>query len=400
MPIKEIYQQAMIDEASFRRDTGLEKQDYVHILKNFHLPFPKKLTNEEKLFAILYANNYQLDEKKTGTLLEYSNAKRDGGRFLINAREALKKAQDASLAVPLRERPVQVTRPVAVKAPRKSTKFFHNVTISIGLDKDSSQILDPTLIVEHAQRRIDLFFYTLIFYYKTQLTLDIAPTILQHGTGLDKMSACHSSILPAIREKSDTRDNTCSFAEKNSILNETHFANSLNSTILLHQSVNYFDTHHLEGKEAQDKMRRKSIHILNEVAAGTYDPLTGILKFLIQLHTHFEEVKHKYFSCRDLPTSPTDTRALIFHSQAKGSFSATWHQNKVESKLDPRMNDEYVHTILRVKPEELDAIEKKHPEEQWEDYSVRFFSARQALYEKKYEAIAEEIKDSPRVPHT
>ncbi|MFI4919099.1 MAG: hypothetical protein ACHP65_06050 [Legionellales bacterium] len=405
MSIQIMYQQAMLNDAFFLSQTGVERSDYQQLLCHFNLKCPKKLNQKEKLFAILHAKHYQLDGTSIGKLTGYVKAKRDGAKFLQNANTALARAHEGvAAAVALGQANPQAGQSVPEletdvrqkKSDRKKTTFRDNKTISIGQDAELNEVLDPGLIVEHAQRRVDLFFYMLIAYYKTQVTAQIDTTVLQHGIGTKTMPACHSAILPAICDSVTTsaahahvtRTNPGFFNKKNSMLHGTHFQHSLNSTIALHASVNYFDTHYIEGRVAEDKMRNKSIQIVNRVSQGELDPIAGTLQFLTALRSTFDSVKDNYFSKHELVTSPKETRALIFNSQVQGSFQHTWHENK---GMSARMNDDYVHCLLRLLPHELEAIQQR-PEETSSDYSARFFLERAAIYETKYESIAQEIK--------
>ena len=125
------------------------------------------------------------------------------------------------------------------------------------------------------------------------------------------------------------------------------------------------------------------------------DPIAGVLQFLIQLRSIFDESREKYFAKRELQTSPKATRALIYQCEEKGSFQLTWHAGKEKTK--PTMNDDYIHSLLRLTPSEIESIQQK-PEETPDAYNARFFRDRDALYQEKYCAIAQEIKSARPVP--
>lgn len=441
-----MYQEALGNDVLFSEQTGVNKSDYDQLLFHFKLNCPQNLGQKEKLFAILHAKHYQLSAAGIGKLLGYSNASRDGKKFLkagdLSLAEAVSKVVMGNFPQNVKQhiQPVpaidvntshkkllkelilensvfqpqsescaasanMASIPRANIAPsvdnirRKKTFFSHNIAMSIGHDININEVLEPNLIVEHAQRRIDLFFYMLIAYYNTKLSLKVDDTVVQHGKGTEVMPACHSAILPSVSDGEFasashnhlTRFNPGIVKNKSCILKGTHFENSLNSTILLHQSVNYFDTHMIEGKRSQDKMRNKSIDVLNKVSAGELDPISGMLQFLTHLRSTFDSIKEKYLNKKDLKTSPKQTRGLIFNCEEKGSFNQTWHADK---KMTHRsMNDDYVHAILGLTPKELELIQK-NPEETLEDYSVRFFRDREALYQEKYRSIAKEIQTS------
>ena len=62
-------------------------------------------------------------------------------------------------------------------------------------------------LIEHTERRVDLFFYSLIAYYQTHAEPEIGRTYFQHGKGKlynhkASFHACHSSLLPSFIDKS------------------------------------------------------------------------------------------------------------------------------------------------------------------------------------------------------
>ena len=71
-------------------------------------------------------------------------------------------------------------------------------------DVSSLLAMSEKYIVEHANRRVDLFFYTLVAYYRTNVMPIEGHTTLQHGRGrtLDDdtnlTQACHSSFIPSL----------------------------------------------------------------------------------------------------------------------------------------------------------------------------------------------------------
>ena len=268
---------------------------------------------------------------------------------------------------------------ITVHTGRKKTSYDNNITMSIACREHNS--ITPDAITEHAQRRVDLFFYTLIAYYKTRLTVQIDETKLQHGVGTKQTAACHSAILPSLWD-------TQSANRRTSILDGTHFLQSMNSTVELHQSVNYFETHYLEGKKAQNKMRSKSLDILNRVSQSTITPVEGMLEFLTALNAHFNAIKENYLQKKELKTSPTHSRTLIFDCERKGSLQGNWHENA--GTECPALNDDYVHTLLRLTPNDLETL-KKHINETNEAYLERTNLAQKAIYEKSYHVIKQDM---------
>ncbi len=402
MNIKSEYIDTLNNSRSFYHKIGMQRTDFDLLLLGFILDIPKSLSKEERLFAILYAEKHHIDAKDVGELLEYSkaNCKKYGQIFLNKATIALTNARTA---------PPQPTLPpdmqstllfLTMKSPKKGrnnkTEYEDNVTISLKMEEGSNP-LEENRIVEHAQRRIDLFFYLLIAYYKTGLKVDIAETITQHGMGTkkDNTNGCHSALLTSLLDAEcakpshlyDTRQKPDAMICRSGLLDNTHFYNSLNSTVELHKAVNYFETHHLEGKKTDNKMRKKSLIFLNEVSQGAITPITGMLKFLVSLKEHFDERESLYLSNMELPTSPIASRSLILNSEKKGSFKETWHEN---IGYEPTLNDDYVNTILMPTEADKDRL-KKQSDESSEAYIERFSIDQNHIYEGCYARIKQDM---------
>lgn len=406
MSISILYEQARTN-TSFFIMTGLTQHDFDLLLPFFNITCAKKLTKPQQLFAALHAEHCKLGAEKIGQLIPYVNYKRDGQTFLNQAQIALTKARaniasNQSTISPVMSTsnimPLTGTQPstdiTPKKISRKKTNYVDNLTIGLACERSGK--IEPQAIIEHAQRRIDMFFYTLILYYKSNLTVQIDDTIFQHGAGTNQTAACHSAILPALWEteilipshQMNTRNNPLMMKKKTSILDGTHFQQSINSTVELHQSVNYFETHYLEGKKSENKMRNKALAIINRVSNETINPTQGMLEFLIALNLTFNNVKKDYFTKSELKTSPKETRSCIFDCEKKGSFQSTWHENMDTNH--PTLNDDYVDTMLQLNVEDKRVLTKK-ADETCEDFLKRFDKDQSIIYEKKYALIKQEI---------
>ena len=415
MTITALYNQAVVDETLFLQMTGITKEKFALLLPYFKINCAKNLSTNQQLFAILYAEKTLLDSNGIGKLIPYAHCKRDGQKFLDQAKPALAEAEAAAtppaiIAIAPTNAPVNLVhlpQLSAIKAKKsRRIKTAYDTNITMGLACHANDPMAPEAIIEHAQRRVDLFFYTLIVYYKTGLTVHLDETKLQHGTGNGITAACHSAILPSLWDTEiidplhpQGRQPTL-LNIRTSILDDTHFYQSLNSTVELHQAVNYFETHYLEGKKSENKMRSKSLEILNRVSQATITPIQGVLEFLIALNALFDEVRDHYLNKEELKTSPVTTRSLIFDCEKKGSFYSKWHENKGEAA--PTLNDDYVNTLLRLSKEDL-ALLKKQANETPEAYLERFDDDQTNIYEKRYTDIKQEIglelKLSPELPN-
>lgn len=239
---------------------------------------------------------------------------------------------------------------------RKKSAFNDNITMALSCTQMG---IDQLLIENHASRRVDLFFYTLIAYYNTKLFVEIEDTFLQHGLGTKKQNsaACHSAILTSLWDTNHTSPpatdhNFTSY--RTSILNGTHFENSLNATVELDVSVNYFDTNYIEGRSATHlKMRVIALAILNKVSRGELDPIEGMNCFLSKMHKNFMSIQSDYFNNKELKSSPKLSRQAIFTAQYKGTFFNSCAFQTIENAPDDIiLKDDYVNMLLASSKEE------------------------------------------------
>lgn len=211
------------------------------------------------------------------------------------------------------------------------TEYNKNITNALAATQNG---LDIKLVEIHASRRVDLLFFLLIAYYKSNLTVKIEDTHLQHGKGNKKnrTQGCHSALLPAVYDtvhtapahKYNTRYNHKTTSYRTSILDSTDFKDSLNATVELDLSVNYFDTNYIEGRanasDGNEKMRIRALAILNQVSSGEIDPILGMEIFLKAMYRHLMAIKLSYLQREELPSSPRATRLQIYNAEFKGTF--------------------------------------------------------------------------------
>ena len=411
MSIKSEYKDACSNNNYlFYNKTGIQRADFDRLLRVFSIGIPKDFSMEERLFAILYAKNNVPDAKRMGELLNYSksNWAKYGREFVAKATTALASAEATLAPAPPQHIPppilriassqailppiTQMTLPPKLtesqKKGRNKTTFDMNVTISLANDNNSP--LDQQRIIEHAQRRVDLFFYLLIAYYKTGLTAHIADTLEQHGCGKKQTPACHSALLPRLwdTEHDEPRYKPNTIKRQTGLLDNTHLYQSMNSTVELHEAVNYFETHHLEGKKSESKMREKSLFVLNQVSQGNLTPIEGMLQFLMLLNAHFTSRESCYLNQVVLKTSPKASRALILSCEKKGSFKETWHENVGFDS--PTLNDNYVNTILKLTEKDKNSL-KKQSHETNKAYIERFHEDQATIHERCYASIRREM---------
>lgn len=89
MSISILYNKAHSNPLLYNQLLGISKQTFDELLNSFRLDIPKRLSNAQRLFAVLYAEYKELGARDLGELLGYVNSKRDGAYFLSQAKNAL-----------------------------------------------------------------------------------------------------------------------------------------------------------------------------------------------------------------------------------------------------------------------------------------------------------------------
>lgn len=289
---------------------------------------------------------------------------------------------------------------------RKKSGFYENYVASLSLPLTDKVIrtnrnnprclleLSRENILEHAARRVDLFFYTLIAYYKTNCLPIQGDTLFQHGHGrktikrVELTQACHSSFFPSFVDKtihskikinSPSSDKT-NIDFKRSIISGTHFFDSLNSTVELPLFVNNFDRN-LEGKiETPSACRQSALDIIHKVSTGDLNPLEGLREFFIIMKQAFDDIAGKKamskygnpYLDRDSQNSPMDIKNELLELQKIGTFKNKW------CKATQDVSQEYIELLLRLTPQE-------------KEISMRSLAKRKKIYLNKMNEIQIEI---------
>ncbi|MDR3501508.1 MAG: hypothetical protein P4L79_02900 [Legionella sp.] len=241
---------------------------------------------------------------------------------------------------------------------RQKFGYQQNHTASLALSL-SSELLNPhdqsnaqlillakKNILDHANMRVDLFFYTLIAYFQKNLHPILGHTYLQHGRGRSSETqqllseACHNSIFPALID--ETILNTDPQKPKACLLSGTHFMNSLNSTTELPPFVNDLDD------VIELLCREKSLVILQAVSRGSINPVEGLNLFLQLLKTSLDTISQK--ASREKNLFLTELVDLV----VQGSIA---HRLDKETET---VSDEYVQMLLQLNNQEKkDCLNKK-----------------------------------------
>ncbi|KTD71118.1 MULTISPECIES: hypothetical protein [Legionella] len=230
-------------------------------------------------------------------------------------------------------------------------------------------------IIEHASRRVDLFFYTLIAYYKTGVLPTYGHTTLQHGKGrttrknISLSEACHSSFTPSLLDKSIYQNYKTGEKHK-SLLSDTHLMDSLNSTVELPPFVNDLDD------LLENLCREKCLSILRAVSLGITNPIAGLTQFLQIMSTTLNKLKEDAES----DSSRHSINPNLLELVTKGTLSTTF------STQTRTATDAYIQLLLRMTPTEKALCKDKLSKEE--------------MYMEKVMELQDEILNSKSKHHS
>ncbi|AMV13927.1 Dot/Icm T4SS effector RavQ [Legionella pneumophila serogroup 1] len=223
-------------------------------------------------------------------------------------------------------------------------------------EEDTLLSMVKKYVIEHANRRVDLFFYTLIAYYNTEIVPTNGYTDLQHGRGRNTnrgrtiTEACHSSLIPSLLD-STIYQNKGRLKHK-SLLSGTHFMDSLNATVELPPFVNDFDD------ILEKTCRKKCLKILHEVSLGRINPMEGLTLFLKMMQDILIKFKEEAAS--------ENQSVLLQNSLIRKQFISP---NLVDLVINGTLlttfsdstqsaSDDYIQLLLRMTSEEKALCEK------------------------------------------
>lgn len=200
-------------------------------------------------------------------------------------------------------------------------------------------------IVEHASRRVDLFYYQLISFFHLKIRFSANSvvitkdkTTLQHGKGSLRLltHACHSAILPSVA----IMLYKCNGVEIDITdqYRSTFFYQSLNSTVELPAIVNTVDAW-LEGGAQPSFLMKAGLRILNLIANDMIDPDDGMYLFYYAFEKQFGVALAKNKS-DEKRTSLISARSQIIDLERKGTFAG--------ANSDLTMRDDYKQSLLRL----------------------------------------------------
>ncbi len=156
-------------------------------------------------------------------------------------------------------------------------------------------------IMEHAQRRVDLYFYLLVAVYKLDANVVKVFTQKQHGSGTEEKgtNACHDSFFPNIllQYPQSRLSYLWSAFVTQWNFSGTHFEDANNMTTELPAIVNYFDTHmefaNPGHRSRPSKYVNKLLEDLNHVSRGEKTPIDAMNSFLTTMKLFFATFEKK-----------------------------------------------------------------------------------------------------------
>ena len=210
-------------------------------------------------------------------------------------------------------------------------------------------------IIEHASRRVDLFFYTLIAYYKTSILPVEGRTNFQYGigqsVGTSGTQACHSSFTPSLLDKT-IFENEGDQVKYKSLLSRTHFSQSLNATVELPAFVNAFDD------ILEIICRPMCLAILRDVSLAKINPIHGLVSFLTMMDTLLQNFKQQALSEKYTALTYPNLHA---HRYVNPKLIDLVIEGTLDTSYDNKshtVNDCYLQLLLRMTSQEKKLCEQ------------------------------------------
>lgn len=198
-------------------------------------------------------------------------------------------------------------------------------------------------IIEHAARRVDLFFYLLIAVKGSRMLISSHDTVKQNGKGSKKSGtqACHSSFFPNLLLQPT---NTWSWMLPTQLAN-TFFAETLNITTELPRIVNKFDCI-LEGGSKGSPCLATCVALLNRVSKDEIDIKQAMHEFFEAMHQFFTQYERDY---------------LTENPQIKLAKRRVWECEKIGTFIaanqDRTLRNEYLYLMLHLSKDQISKYE-------------------------------------------
>lgn len=207
-------------------------------------------------------------------------------------------------------------------------------------------------IMEHAERRVDLYFYMLVAVYQKNALIEKKSTNKQHGSGTNERgtNGCHDSLFPHVklRYPKSTAATLWSIVSTPPSIRGTHFEDANNMTTELPKLVNDFDTY-LElsnpgHQSGPSKYVKNCLEDLNLASQGKITPIDGMNRFFKNMKTFFNDFEQK--NLQNGSFAYPKVMKKIWELQ----FVATLRAQAFESDT---VDLNYVGALLRIPPNQM-----------------------------------------------
>jgi hypothetical protein len=248
---------------------------------------------------------------------------------------------------------------------RKRYSYEENHTASLGLFASTEDLEDiqnepyslldisEENIIEHARRRVELFFYILVAYFQTGNIPEHGHVSMQFGRGRNShlgvniTQACHSSLFGSLKDEGKAKN----------LLEGTHLSHSLNSTVELPAFVNKFD----DAIENEYHCREEGLQIIKKVSSGSIDPIQGLTEFFKLMERAFDNIRnlnvmkkhHDPYLCKQSPEEPIMLKYRIVQLVEQGTFAKKWNKDKQIPE------QAYIDMLLRIPNGESISVEER-----------------------------------------
>ncbi len=172
---------------------------------------------------------------------------------------------------------------IELKLKRHRTRYPYEANLTISRMGEITHLagitpFDPNfkplgeVVKEHAYRRVQLFYYQTLFYYREGCVITQGKTIIQHGkSGCSCCSAAHSAILPSLED------------DKGLMKQELQLYQNMNSTVELPDFVNAYDC------VIESAMRPCALEILNKASLESIHPYEATGIFVAEMNLFFKK---------------------------------------------------------------------------------------------------------------
>lgn len=239
----------------------------------------------------------------------------------------------------------------ALPAPKDQAQVAKIMTEQEKLLTDQINLVEFE-IIEHAQRRVDLYFYLCVAVYQQYAGIEKKSTNKQHGSGTNAhgTNGCHDSLFPHIKLRfpKSTGNVLWSLVANQPSIRGTHFEDANNMTSELPKIVNDFDCYMelaTPGQQSRpSKYVSKLLDDLAEVSQGRITPIDAMNRFLKIMQEFFNDFEEKHLKGGTFDF--TEAMRRVWELQYMGTLRAKSDESNAVDHF-------YLCTLLRVRPEHV-----------------------------------------------